>query len=227
MGQNIDTTALTALLNQSARDSSDATINVYELSKFYFVDTDEENNVMKLYIIPGKTVTIPAHVDADGGSVDATDYDYSTTGDGILICNFAPGQVDSYYRLVNNRARLAGVTTGQGNRGSQYHRLVIGNLSYGYLGEFDSVYDLNRHGLFVLHDPKYITTDANATADTGAIAIIKFNNIATIKIGAGDGDARGLILRLVDNEIIDLDTREKRRSFMSQFNIWKLTQSHA
>ena len=236
MAKNINKAALTALLNQVTTDANG--INTYELNKIYFVDTDKNNYVMKLYIKPGQTLTIPAHSSVDGSTdVDANNdvavANYDTSGDGILVLNFEPGDnVAGYFRLLNNKARLAGVTTGQGNRGAQYDRLVIGDLSYGYLSEFDSVYDLNRHGLFVLHDPRYITTDANAVAVPGTIAIVKFNNIATIKIGAKDNDmaaddTRSLILRLVDNEIIDLDTKEKRRDFKSQFNIWKLTQSHA
>ena len=236
MAQNIDKTALTALLNQ---EDTTGAFNTYELSNIYFVDTDKNNYVMKLYIKPGQTVTIPAHSSVDGSTTGTNDvaaapYNHTNTGDGILVLNFEPGDnVAYYFRLLNNKARLVGVTTGQGNRGAQYDRLVIGDLSYGYLGEFDSVYDLNRHGLFVLHDPKY-GAEADATESTGAIAVIKFNNIATIKIspladGATDtaDDARDVELRLVDNEIIQLDTKEKRRDFMSQFNIWKLTQSHA
>ena len=160
----------------------------------------------------------------------ATDYDSNAGGDGTLICNFDYGDnVDGYYRLLNNKARLAGVTTGQGNRAAQYDKLSIQSLSYGFLDQFDSVYDLNRYSLCVLKDPKY---NEDAEESTGGIAIIKFNNIATIKIaplasGVTDDDTRAVELKLVDNDVIHLDTKEKRRSFMSQFFMWKLTQSHA
>ena len=235
MAQNINKAALTALLNQVTTDA-DTGINTYELSKIYFVDTDKQNYVMKLYIKPGQTLNIPAHSSVDGSTTGTNDvaeapYNHTNTGDGLLVLNFEPGDnVAEYFRLLNNKARLVGVTTGQGNRGAQYDRLVIGDLSYNYLGEFDSVYDLNRHGLFVLHEPNYDGTTSDVNSD-GTIAVIKFNNIATIKIGkaaANDpDDSRAVILRLVDNEIIHLDSKEKRRDFMSQFNIWKLTQSHA